>query len=106
MIIHDFFLSYFKDDNYGAEEVENLKSLVSNLRQLLDLHRKYNCRLSLSVFEKVLLLLVTYSEYKLYEESLKTKVCNHVGTQVMLTLSMPVDVIDELERLDCFMLFF
>uniref|UniRef100_A0A8C4E9R5 Kinetochore associated 1 n=1 Tax=Dicentrarchus labrax TaxID=13489 RepID=A0A8C4E9R5_DICLA len=40
------------DDNYGAEEVENLKSLVSNLRQLLDLHRKYNCRLSLSVFEK------------------------------------------------------
>uniref|UniRef100_A0A8C4EAU2 Kinetochore associated 1 n=1 Tax=Dicentrarchus labrax TaxID=13489 RepID=A0A8C4EAU2_DICLA len=34
------------------EEVENLKSLVSNLRQLLDLHRKYNCRLSLSVFEK------------------------------------------------------
>ncbi|XP_018523951.1 kinetochore-associated protein 1 isoform X1 [Lates calcarifer] len=40
------------DDNYGAEEVENLKSLVSNLRQLLELHRKYNCRLSLSVFEK------------------------------------------------------
>uniref|UniRef100_A0A7N6AI84 Kinetochore associated 1 n=1 Tax=Anabas testudineus TaxID=64144 RepID=A0A7N6AI84_ANATE len=40
------------DDKFGAEEVENLKSLVSNLRQLLDLHRKYNCRLSLSVFEK------------------------------------------------------
>uniref|UniRef100_UPI0037E89FC3 kinetochore-associated protein 1 n=1 Tax=Semicossyphus pulcher TaxID=241346 RepID=UPI0037E89FC3 len=40
------------DDNYGAKEVENLMSLVSNLRQLLDLHRKYNCRLSLSVFEK------------------------------------------------------
>ncbi|KAM3867492.1 kinetochore-associated protein 1 [Diretmus argenteus] len=40
------------DDNYGAEEVENLKSLVSNLRQLRDLDRKYNCRLSLSVFEK------------------------------------------------------
>uniref|UniRef100_A0A671UE54 Kinetochore associated 1 n=1 Tax=Sparus aurata TaxID=8175 RepID=A0A671UE54_SPAAU len=40
------------DDNYGAEEVENLKNLVSNLRQLLDLHRKYSCRLSLSVFEK------------------------------------------------------
>nr|XP_020458071.1 kinetochore-associated protein 1 [Monopterus albus] len=39
-------------DNYGAEEVEKLKSLVSNLRQLLDLHCKYNCRLSLSVFEK------------------------------------------------------
>uniref|UniRef100_A0A3B4VCT3 Kinetochore associated 1 n=1 Tax=Seriola dumerili TaxID=41447 RepID=A0A3B4VCT3_SERDU len=46
------------DDNYSAEEVENLKSLVSNLRQLLDLHHKYNCRLSLSVFEKVCLLLV------------------------------------------------
>uniref|UniRef100_A0A3Q1IHY5 Uncharacterized protein n=1 Tax=Anabas testudineus TaxID=64144 RepID=A0A3Q1IHY5_ANATE len=44
------------DDKFGAEEVENLKSLVSNLRQLLDLHRKYNCRLSLSVFEKVCLV--------------------------------------------------
>ncbi|KAK2837222.1 hypothetical protein Q5P01_014434 [Channa striata] len=40
------------DDNNGAEEVENLKSLVSHLRQLLDLHHKYDCRLSLSVFEK------------------------------------------------------
>ncbi|CAG5923423.1 unnamed protein product [Menidia menidia] len=40
------------DDDNIAEEVENLKSLVSNLRQLLDLHRKYNCRMSLSVFEK------------------------------------------------------
>ncbi|XP_026177601.1 kinetochore-associated protein 1 isoform X2 [Mastacembelus armatus] len=40
------------DDDYGAEEVENLKSLVTNLRELLDLHCKYNCRLSLSVFEK------------------------------------------------------
>uniref|UniRef100_A0A3Q1HII4 Kinetochore associated 1 n=1 Tax=Acanthochromis polyacanthus TaxID=80966 RepID=A0A3Q1HII4_9TELE len=40
------------DDKNGAEEVENLKALVSNLRQLLDLHRRYNCRLSLSVFEK------------------------------------------------------
>ncbi|XP_033947948.1 kinetochore-associated protein 1 [Pseudochaenichthys georgianus] len=40
------------DDDCGAEEVESLKSLVSNLRQLLDLHRKYSCRLSLSVFEK------------------------------------------------------
>ncbi|KAM9858247.1 kinetochore-associated protein 1 [Aulostomus maculatus] len=40
------------DANYGAQEVENLKSLVSNLHQLLDLHNKYNCRLSLSVFEK------------------------------------------------------
>ncbi|XP_029296389.1 kinetochore-associated protein 1 isoform X2 [Cottoperca gobio] len=40
------------EEEYGAEEVENLKSLVSNLRQLLDLYRKHNCRLSLSVFEK------------------------------------------------------
>ncbi|XP_069555465.1 kinetochore-associated protein 1 [Brachyistius frenatus] len=40
------------DDNNVAEEVENLKYLVSNLRQLLDLHQKYNCKLSLSVFEK------------------------------------------------------
>ncbi|XP_030225552.1 kinetochore-associated protein 1 [Gadus morhua] len=40
------------DNDYGAEEVANLRSLVVNLRQLLDLHRKYKCRLSLSVFEK------------------------------------------------------
>ncbi|XP_061622950.1 kinetochore-associated protein 1 isoform X2 [Phyllopteryx taeniolatus] len=40
------------DDNYSSEEVENLRTLVSNLRQLLDLHTKYNCRLSLSLFEK------------------------------------------------------
>ncbi|XP_075882024.1 kinetochore-associated protein 1 [Nelusetta ayraudi] len=40
------------DDSYGAEELANLRSLVSNLHQLLDLHKKFNCRLSLSVFEK------------------------------------------------------
>ncbi|KAG7490369.1 kinetochore-associated protein 1 isoform X1 [Solea senegalensis] len=40
------------DNNYGAQEIESLKSLVSNLRRLLDLHHKYSCRLSLSVFEK------------------------------------------------------
>ncbi|XP_056888450.1 kinetochore-associated protein 1 [Takifugu flavidus] len=40
------------DDNYGAEEMQSLQSLVLNLRQLLGLHQKYNCRLSLSVFEK------------------------------------------------------
>ncbi|XP_037536314.1 kinetochore-associated protein 1 [Nematolebias whitei] len=40
------------DDNDDAKELENLKSLVSNLRMLLDLHQKYSCRLSLSVFEK------------------------------------------------------
>uniref|UniRef100_A0A673YP68 Kinetochore associated 1 n=1 Tax=Salmo trutta TaxID=8032 RepID=A0A673YP68_SALTR len=40
------------EDDYGSEEVEHLKSLVSNLRQLLGLYNKYNCRLSLSVFEK------------------------------------------------------
>uniref|UniRef100_H3DEG7 Kinetochore associated 1 n=1 Tax=Tetraodon nigroviridis TaxID=99883 RepID=H3DEG7_TETNG len=44
--------TWLKDDNYGTEEVQNLRSLVLNLRQLLDLHQKYNCRLSLSVFEK------------------------------------------------------
>ncbi|KAM9810904.1 LOW QUALITY PROTEIN: kinetochore-associated protein 1 [Neosynchiropus ocellatus] len=40
------------DEDYGSEEVESLKLLVSKLRQLLDLHNKYNCKLSLSVFEK------------------------------------------------------
>ncbi|KAJ8415549.1 hypothetical protein AAFF_G00425290 [Aldrovandia affinis] len=36
----------------GAEELEQLKGLVASLRQLLDLYTKYNCRLSLSDFEK------------------------------------------------------
>ncbi|KAL0979386.1 hypothetical protein UPYG_G00184390 [Umbra pygmaea] len=40
------------EDECGSEEVEQIKCLVSNLRQLLDLYNKYNCRLSLSVFEK------------------------------------------------------
>uniref|UniRef100_A0A3B3RBR1 Kinetochore associated 1 n=1 Tax=Paramormyrops kingsleyae TaxID=1676925 RepID=A0A3B3RBR1_9TELE len=40
------------EDDCGLEEVEHLKSLVSSLRQLLDLFRKYNCRLPLSDFEK------------------------------------------------------
>ncbi|XP_062307937.1 kinetochore-associated protein 1 [Osmerus eperlanus] len=40
------------EDEYGAEEVEHLRTLVSHLSRLLDLHKKYTCRLSLSVFEK------------------------------------------------------
>ncbi|KAI1901176.1 hypothetical protein AGOR_G00057490 [Albula goreensis] len=40
-------------EGQGAEEVEQLKALVDSLRQLLDLYRKYNCRLSLSDFEKL-----------------------------------------------------
>ncbi|XP_049618952.1 kinetochore-associated protein 1 isoform X1 [Syngnathus scovelli] len=40
------------DDYYASEEVENLRTLVCNLRQLLELHTKYNCSLSLSLFEK------------------------------------------------------
>lgn len=58
------YLYFFKDDNYGTEEVESLKSLVSNLHQLLDLHRKYNCKLSLSVCEKVCFYSsLMYSDY-------------------------------------------
>uniref|UniRef100_A0A3B3RDN2 Kinetochore associated 1 n=1 Tax=Paramormyrops kingsleyae TaxID=1676925 RepID=A0A3B3RDN2_9TELE len=44
--------SWLWEDDCGLEEVEHLKSLVSSLRQLLDLFRKYNCRLPLSDFEK------------------------------------------------------
>ncbi|CAN9513185.1 unnamed protein product [Ophioblennius macclurei] len=47
-------------DTHGAEEVENLKSLVSNLRQLLSLQQKYKCKLSLSVFEKRTVWSVAY----------------------------------------------
>ncbi|XP_068077669.1 kinetochore-associated protein 1 isoform X3 [Danio rerio] len=36
----------------GAEEVESLRSLVANLRQLCDLYIKYNCHLSLSDYER------------------------------------------------------
>uniref|UniRef100_A0A8C4TIZ8 Kinetochore associated 1 n=1 Tax=Erpetoichthys calabaricus TaxID=27687 RepID=A0A8C4TIZ8_ERPCA len=35
-----------------CEEMENLKRLVRNLQQLLDLYTKYNCKLRLSEFEK------------------------------------------------------
>ncbi|XP_069038305.1 kinetochore-associated protein 1 isoform X2 [Lepisosteus oculatus] len=40
-----------KEDG-DCEEVEQLKALVRNLRQMLDLYKKYNCRLPLSDFEK------------------------------------------------------
>lgn len=60
---HFFICVHLKDDNYGTEEVQNLRSLVLNLRQLLDLHQKYNCRLSLSVFEKVFYLLLISNMY-------------------------------------------
>ncbi|KAL4646609.1 kinetochore-associated protein 1 [Arapaima gigas] len=40
------------DDDCGLEEVEQLRSLVDSLRQLLDLFDKYHCSLSLSDFEK------------------------------------------------------
>ncbi|XP_060049162.1 kinetochore-associated protein 1 isoform X2 [Erinaceus europaeus] len=39
--------------NYqNTEEVCQLKILVNNLRELITLHRKYNCKLALSDFEK------------------------------------------------------
>lgn len=44
---------FIKDESYGTEDIENLRSLVSNLRQLLDLLHKYGCRIKLSDFEKV-----------------------------------------------------
>ncbi|XP_043924844.1 kinetochore-associated protein 1 [Protopterus annectens] len=39
-----------EDDN--CEEVNQLRKLISNLQQLVDLYRKYNCRMPLSDFEK------------------------------------------------------
>lgn len=39
-------------ENIDCEEVSQLKTLVNNLQELVDLHRKYNCRLALSEFEK------------------------------------------------------
>ncbi|XP_048448915.1 kinetochore-associated protein 1, partial [Rhincodon typus] len=41
----------FKKD-MDCEEVYQLKILVNNLQELVDLHRKYNCKLALSEFEK------------------------------------------------------
>ncbi|XP_062873879.1 kinetochore-associated protein 1 [Trichomycterus rosablanca] len=46
-----FWMSTNLVEDCNAEEVEHLKSLVTNLRQLCDLYAKYNCRLSLSDFE-------------------------------------------------------
>ncbi|XP_042090526.1 kinetochore-associated protein 1 isoform X4 [Ovis aries] len=39
-------------DNQNTEEVCQLRTLVNNLRELITLHRKYNCKLALSDFEK------------------------------------------------------
>ncbi|RXN10649.1 kinetochore-associated 1 isoform X1 [Labeo rohita] len=39
-------------ENCGSEEVQNLRSLVANLRQLCDLYSKYSCHLSLSDYER------------------------------------------------------
>ncbi|GAB1290171.1 Kinetochore-associated protein 1 [Apodemus speciosus] len=39
--------------NYqNTEEVQQLRTLVSKLQELITLHRKYNCKLALSEFEK------------------------------------------------------
>lgn len=37
-----------------CEEVHRLKKLVNDLQELTDLYRKYNCRLALCDFEKVI----------------------------------------------------
>ncbi|XP_006894765.1 PREDICTED: kinetochore-associated protein 1 [Elephantulus edwardii] len=39
-------------DYQNSEEVCQLRTLVNNLRELITLHRKYNCKLTLSDFEK------------------------------------------------------
>nr|XP_030716037.1 kinetochore-associated protein 1 isoform X5 [Globicephala melas] len=39
-------------DHQNTEEVCQLRTLVNNLRELITLHRKYNCKLALSDFEK------------------------------------------------------
>uniref|UniRef100_A0A8C0I7G7 Kinetochore associated 1 n=1 Tax=Balaenoptera musculus TaxID=9771 RepID=A0A8C0I7G7_BALMU len=39
-------------DHQNMEEVCQLRTLVNNLRELITLHRKYNCKLALSDFEK------------------------------------------------------
>ncbi|XP_069789332.1 kinetochore-associated protein 1 [Narcine bancroftii] len=39
-------------ENSDCEEVCQLKTLVNNLQELVGLHRKYNCRMALSEFEK------------------------------------------------------
>ncbi|TRY91813.1 hypothetical protein DNTS_012445, partial [Danionella cerebrum] len=39
-------------EDRGAEELESLRSLVMNLRQLCDLYSKYSCQLSLSDYER------------------------------------------------------
>lgn len=39
-------------DYQNTEEVQQLRTLVHKLQELITLHRKYNCRLALSEFEK------------------------------------------------------
>ncbi|XP_063820516.1 kinetochore-associated protein 1 isoform X2 [Pseudophryne corroboree] len=40
------------EEDRDCEEVQQLMKLVSSLQELVDLYRKYNCRLALSEFEK------------------------------------------------------
>lgn len=87
------FLVSLKDDGDGANELQSLKSLVSNLRQLLDLHQKYNCRLSLSVFEKVCLLLEIFSLLAYYHH-------HHIfdGGHIWLTTRSSLNLIEVFSR--------
>ncbi|KAL1768438.1 kinetochore-associated protein 1 [Sigmodon hispidus] len=39
-------------DYQNTEEVQQLQTLIKKLQELISLHRKYNCRLALSEFEK------------------------------------------------------
>ncbi|ERE75771.1 kinetochore-associated protein 1 [Cricetulus griseus] len=53
-----------KKDYQNTEEVQQLQTLVIKLQELITLHKKYNCKLSLSEFEKLIFDAVLKIMYK------------------------------------------
>ncbi|XP_017504791.3 kinetochore-associated protein 1 isoform X2 [Manis javanica] len=68
-------------DYQNTEEVCQLRTLVNNLQELVTLHRKYNCKLTLSDFEKVSLELSEFFLYHSWYDSCLYSCCLSFGIQ-------------------------
>lgn len=74
-------LTLFQKDYQNTEEVCQLRTLVNNLQELVTLHRKYNCKLTLSDFEKVSLELSEFFLYHSWYDSCLYSCCLSFGIQ-------------------------
>nr|XP_055179124.1 kinetochore-associated protein 1 isoform X3 [Nyctereutes procyonoides] len=66
-------------DYQNTEEVCQLRTLVHNLQELITLHRKYNCKLALSDFEKDLLKRCSSKSTSLFETAWEAKAMAVIG---------------------------